>query len=202
MTESKGNKVELEREKVDNYIITSCITLIGAFIIILSIKKPTEAYISYSYLISLLFLIISLLFSLWHKFRFPVRQQMFEQEKDRLISNISSEIADFAEEFVLPAAQMKFNQARLKYPDLSEDEIKKKSIDEEAKGKTKKVIVTHLEKLNYQMKEKSDEIFRKPLNERYSKLKFRIDILSKTFRYWAFGIAIIFFFSSIFLTII
>lgn len=202
MNKEKGNKVELEREKVDNYLITACITLIAAFIVILSIKKPNQPYISYTYLISLFFLITCLLFSLWHKFRFPIRQERFERIKDKILNEISGEIADFANEFALPASQLRLNKLKEENPTLNEVELKKKVIDGDSTEKTKKVIITYIEKLNYQLKEKSNEIFQKPLKEKNSKLKFRLDMLSKSFRYWAFGIGILFFFVSIFMTII
>lgn len=202
MNKEKGNKVELEREKVDNYLITACITLIAAFIVILSIKKPAETYISYTYLISLFFLIICLLFSLWHKFRFPLRQEKFEKAKKKLVRDISGEIAEFAEEFALPASQLRLNKLKEENPEVDDKELKKRAVSADSTEKTKKIIITHLEKLNYQMKEKSDEIFQKPMNEKNSKLKFWLDMLSKTFRYWTFGIGILFFFVSIFMTII
>lgn len=202
MKTDKGNKIELEREKVDNYLITACITLIAAFIVIISIKKPSQIYISYAYLISLFFLITCLLFSLWHKFRFPIRQEKFEREREKLVSDISEEIVDFAEEFVLPASQLKVNKLKAEQPDLSHEELKKRVLEGDSKNKTKRVIITQLEKLNYQLKEKSEEIFQKPLNEKSSKLKFRLDMLSKSYRYWAFGVGILFFFLSIFMTLI
>ncbi|WP_420552248.1 hypothetical protein [Tenacibaculum aiptasiae] len=202
MNKDKGNRIELEREKVDNYLITACITLIAAFIVILSIKKPSENYISYTYLISLLFLITCLLFSLWHKFRFPIRQEKYERIKDKILTDISGEIADFAEEFVLPASQLRLNKLKAENPTMNDDELKKRVVEGDSKEKTKKVITTYIEKLNYQLKEKSNEIFQKPLEEKNSKLKFRLDMVSKSFRYWAFGIGILFFFVSIFMTII
>jgi hypothetical protein len=202
MKKEKGNKVELEREKVDNYLISACITLIAAFIIILSIKKPSQNYISYTYLISLFFLIICLLFSLWHKFRFPIRQEKFEKVKDKIMTDISGEIAEFAEEFVLPASQLRLNKLTVENPNMNEDELKKMALEGNSKNSSKKVIITYIEKLNYQLKEKSNEIFEKPLKEKNSKIKFRLDMLSKSFRYWAFGIGILFFFVSIFMTIV
>ncbi len=97
-----SNNIDSERIAVDNYIITTCITLLGAFIIFFSIKKPENLYIAYSSIISICSIIISLLASLWHKSRYPKRLAYFEKKSSDLIRDISGDIADFAENILIP----------------------------------------------------------------------------------------------------
>lgn len=191
--------IKQERDKVDGYIITANITVIAAFIIILSIKKPEIIYISYASIASLFGLIASLLFSLWHKYRLPKRQLLFEQEKEKLISDMGGDIADFAETFVLPTSILKVKEQISSGQIVTKEEIKGIVANEKDKDKIKKVIVTHLEKLNFQLRDSHEKIFNKPLNEKNAKTKFYIDKASKSFRHGLFVVGIIFFFLAIIL---
>lgn len=198
MNDSKEN----ERDEVDNYIITTCITLIAAFIIILSINKPDDLYIVYSYLSSLFFLILSFLFFLWHKLRYPIRKKLFERAQKVAISNISAEIAGFIEEYFYPATKNKaIELARETDPQNYNENLKKKFIEEHS-DKARPIIETYIEKLNFKLKEKSKEIFKKPLKENFSNLKHFLDLTAMKSRYHLFLLAILFFFLSIFLTVL
>jgi len=197
----KQNRIETEQDKVDSYIITACITLIAAFAIIISIKKPSDEYLSYSYLIALLALTISLLASLWHKFRFPKRQELYKKEFDKVLRKISGEIADFGENILIPLKQTKLIEAQAREKNMSLIELTKK-VNEDNDKHAKNVIKTYLEKLNFESKEKSREIFKKPLNEKNSYIKHQIDRIAQGLRYFSFTVGLIFFFVSIFMTLL
>ncbi|MEX2429459.1 MAG: hypothetical protein WD577_14535, partial [Bacteroidales bacterium] len=66
----------------------------------------------------------------------------------------------------------------------------------------KKVIITNLENLNFQMKEANQKIFKNPLNESHSKIKFKFDYISRHIRYPLFISGIIFLFIALFLSLI
>ncbi len=168
---SEFEKVELEQDKVDNYLITACITLIASFTIIMSIKKPGSSLASYTYLVSLLFLITSLLTLLWHKFRFPKRRALFNIEQKYIIQDASTNIETHMEKIISPSY------------DISE-ELRTKS------------IIVHIENMLYKIKEKYDETYLKPLMEPHSKFKHLLDRFSKSARYKTFTVGIVFFFTS------
>jgi len=200
MKENLSDGIVQKQDKVDGQIITACITLIAAFAVIISIKKPTNEYLSYAYISSLGFLTVSLLSSFWHKYRYPKRQDLYKKEVNKVISDLSGKIADFWENILIPLKQRKLEEARLKDKQTPVPELAKKVNDENDKHASN-VIMTYLEQLNYKTAEKREEIFNKPLNEKNAITKFRIDKLTSFIRYPAFVAGIIFFFISIFMNL-
>lgn len=190
-----------EQETVDNYILTALITLIAAFIIILSIKAPSDVYVASSSAISLACLILSLLLSLWHKLRFPKRLHIFEREKEQQIKNISGEITDFANNFYYPTIEAKTYEILSNNPELSKEAVKKLVSSDKIDDKTEKVIITYLEKLNYIVKESHQKIFNQPLDEKGRKTKYLIDKFAQVTRYPFFVVGLVFFFIAIILNL-
>lgn len=186
--------IKKERDQVDNYIITTNITIIAAFVILLSIDKPQNIYINSASGVSLFFLVISLLCFFWHKYRFPVKQTMFAEEEKRIIGNISGNIADFAENFLIPKS----------ISTLKKDGISENSKNEEIKkdlSNGKKVIVTHLEFLSSMLESNYNKCFNKPLKEKNAKVKFYLDRFCILYRYKIFTLGIFSFIVAIFISL-
>ena len=158
------DKIELEKERdtVDNFVITALITLIAAFIIIITLKTPSDVYVSYATIISLFCLIFSLFACLWHRFRFPFRQKIFLIERDKKISDISGDIADFVETFIMPLQRAKAKEIISINPNITKEELKKQLYTSEDKANSKKIIITHLDKFNYELKIAYEKAFIKP----------------------------------------
>lgn len=201
MKTDNSEEIIRQQDKVDGQIITACITLIAAFAIIISIKKPTDQYLSYAYISSLGFLTLSLMSSLWHKYRFPKRQDLYKKEVNKVIHELSGKIADFGENILIPLKQRKLIEAQQQDKQTPFPELAKK-VDEENNKHASNVIMTYLEQLNYKTAEKYSEVFNKPLKEDNAILKFRIDKTTNFLRYPTFVAGIIFFFLSIFMSLI
>ena len=201
MNTDNSEDILKQQDKVDGQIITACITLIAAFAVIISIKKPTDQYLSYAYISSLGLLTVSLLSSLWHKYRFPKRQNLYKKEINKVIHEMSGKIADFGENILIPLKQRKLVEAKQKDDQIPFQELAKK-VDEENNKHASGVIMTYLEQLNYKTAEKHQEVFNKPLEEKNAILKFRLDKLTKFLRYPTFVAGLIFFFLSIFIGLI
>jgi len=191
-----------DRMVVDNYIITALITLISAFIIILTIKKPTNDLVSYFSVLSLFCLIFSFLLCLWHRLRFPYRQRLYAIEKDKKIHEISQEIADFEIKYVRPKKKLNAIELYSKNPELDNKKIQELSYSEKDEEDTKNIIIVYLKKFNFEMKEINEKIFSKPLDENHRKTKYFIDSFAKTSRYPLFVIGLISFFLSIILNLL
>ena len=190
-----------EKEKIDGYIITTCITLIGSFIIISSIRKPENIYLNFSYIISILSLVISLLSSLWHKLRYAKRSIVFEQEKTKTMHTVSNEICDFAEDFMLPTLQA--DRVALKKADsaLSDKEIKKLAWSKK-EVTMRNTIGSFLKNMDNELREAHEKTYDKPLNEEFSKPLFFLDKASQKVRYASFVIGIAFYLFSIIFALI
>lgn len=201
MKTDNSEEILKQQDRVDGQIITACITLIAAFAVIISIKKPNDQYLSYAYISSLGFLTVSLLSSLWHKYRFPKRQELYKKEVNKVIRDLSSKIADFGENILIPLKERKLSEARAKDQQTPFPELAKK-VNEENDKHASNIIMTYLEQLNYKTAEKKDEVFNKPLKEKNATIKFRLDKLTNFLRYPTFVAGIIFFFISIFMGLI
>jgi len=193
--------VEQERDKVDNYIITANITLIAAFMVIVTIKEVDAKYLNYTYLSSFGGLTLSLLCSLWHKYRFPKRKLALEKESREIVHNVSGELATFLENILIPFKAHKVKEIKSQNPNITPAQIEKavkKEIEQNAGG----TIKTYLEKFQYDLDIKKKEILSKPLDENGAILKHLIDRFTQSFRYIGFVVGILFFFISIFLTLL
>ena len=185
--------------QVDNHIITACITLIAAHIVILTIHKPAINLVSYSSLGSLTMLILSFLLCLWHRARYPIRVKYFEEERERQIHQISGEIEEF---FKLvqssPVAMVEMSRATAQ---------QKTGVVEPDHGgpyaqRVRASLTAHLNVLENRMKESYKAAFEAPLREKYGGIKHGVDNFAKAARYSLFVIGIVFFFISMFISLI
>ncbi len=99
-------KTSKEIRIVDNYIITTCIALISAYIFLVSAKKPSNVLTSYSIIISTFCLLMTLLCSLWHKVRFSYRGKIFEKESKRVRDKYVQKVTNFIEKALDPIVKL------------------------------------------------------------------------------------------------
>jgi len=139
--------------------------------------------------------------SLWHKYRFPKRQELYKKEVNKVIHDLSDKIGDFGENILIPLKQRKLAEAQARDKQTPFNDLAKK-VNEENDKHASKVIMTYLEQLNYKTAEKKNEVFNKPLDEKNAIIKFRLDKLTNFLRYPTFVAGLIFFFISIFMGLI
>lgn len=180
-------EINSEQQKVDEHIIIANITVIAAFILILSVNDLGSLYVKITAILSLLFLIISLFMLLWNKYRFPIRQVLFSRDKEELLSGVSEKIADFAEKLVIPH----YKNEMFKKVSSDQHSVKKDIIEDMI---VKDTIITYLENLNFKTTLSEERIFNLPLNEDYRILNNWLDKICRFYRYIFFVSGVLLFF--------
>ncbi|GAG53593.1 unnamed protein product [marine sediment metagenome] len=210
-----NNTEEKEAQNVDNYIITTCISLLAAFAVLINIKKPENIFVSYSIIISSFCLLLTLLESLWYKVRFPFKNSLLNKKRSNIIHNYSVKIANFTEKHFDSLVKMKLIEnlpseikSNSNYSKIVDKLIKSDILDYSGNGKGRKVseylgkeglsefndvIKSYTQNLSLEIKNVYHEIFNKPLNEKLSKIKFYLDLLSQHTRHYFFILGTVFF---------
>lgn len=197
----KDENIKNEHDVVDNSIITANISFMVSFIIILSIKRPESNYIIISSITSLVGLTFSLLFSFWHKYRMPIKNNYYQKLKNDIISNTSDELVHFSESYFLPLVMYDIEKIKKEKISTSIDSL----IDSAVKTQNDKayqIIKTHIENFQFKMQDLKNKIYNTPLKEDNAKAKFIIDKISETFRYILFFIGVFFFLITIVLSLL
>ena len=166
-------------ETVDNYIILTSITLLASFSILMTNSTNIQKRIFICIIISASDLILALLLCLWHKIRFNLRSGIFEQEKEIIIKRYAKDIADVANTFLIPCS------GHIKGEHVATSQENESNF---------KVIFSFCKNLGTDLKEASEKLFLKPLDEKFGKIKFIIDLSARKFRYVFFGIGLLFYF--------
>ena len=184
----KVDKTEKEKkfDEVENYIITTVIALLASFSVVLSSNKSDINVNKLSVFCSegaLLFLIITLIFCLWHKYRYAHRQRLFEFERIRIIRNHASTICEVCNALVPPYQKSQ--------PDSQ------KAVNDE-NGPVFKMILSLTKNLGVDMAEAHKKILLSPLEESYSRIKFLLDTVSFRLRYQIFAVALILYFLALY----
>lgn len=202
----KENKFTTEKN-IDDYLIYSCIVLLASFVVLFSAKKPNEQLLSYLIIVSTFSLLVAFLGFLWHKFRHPYREYLFKQQKDRIIEEHASKIANFAESIIIPYFKLKLEK-RISIENSfldkikSDEDFKKGLIKDETDKSTREVIESYVRNISEDLRKAYSRSFCQPLEEKYSKIKYYMDSLAERTRYYFFVIGLIFFFISICLSVL
>lgn len=158
---------------------------------------------------------------LWFLHRFPVRQKLLDEFREKTVKKYSKRIGMFIEEILVPFARLKAKDETLsklaKVSSVAEHKALMKSIDNEIKelqdGKsapktpeeeeaTKYVIEVFLDQLTSDIKADHNKAFHQPLKEKHAKIKLKIDRLAFRFRRHVFISATVFAVFSIFIEIL
>lgn len=138
--------IEIQKDKVDSYLITTDITLLAAFLILLSINngiQPIKILTTVAIITSLIALSLSLLFSLWHKYRISIRKSIFDDLKKEAVNKFFKQLESFRKigknEMLLSASEFLLANTS---KNMTGDEIKNgmiKKIEEDAKKNDEEV---------------------------------------------------------------
>ena len=163
----KPEELEKIEQETSRSIFWVATTILGASLVLL----PTKA----SQFPAGLFLIISLLlfsstifFYVWYKKRYTLKRDIFEEELEPVTEKYADKIATYGETMIIKS---------------SENYEKNKKIH-------KDVIMSYINNLAQERTLIFKKIFRKPLKERVSVLKFIFDILSEKLLYPTFFLGI------------
>jgi hypothetical protein len=186
--DSHNPEVVDARAQVDNYIITACISLIAAFVVILTVKKPVGQVAGWTSFCSLFFLVAGLLASLWHKIRHPIRVDAYERQKKSKAEECTDKIYDFYMTYVRTN------------PD-ARTELATTNLDGKYSSRFKEVIAAHLQNMSTDMKLIQEQIFHQPLDEKNPRMKYCLDGVARRLRYAGFVLGVILFLTSVFIGI-
>jgi hypothetical protein len=131
---------------------------------------------------------------IWFKFRFSLKEKLFEGKREQLIKEYSSKLAAYYEDIYKPAS-LQIEYQRFQNPDVDRGQSK-----EEMRTRIKKtnenIIESCVKNLNADTQKSYIETFNKP-HENFRNLKLMIDKLLNRTRYFWFVVGVIFFFASI-----
>lgn len=157
-------KIEQETSKNIFWVAT---TILGASLVLLpteASKFPAGPFL----IISMVLFSSTIFFYLWYKKRYPLKRDIFEKELKPVIEKYADKIANYGETMI----------------------IKSFENFEENKKVHKDVIISYINNLAQERTLIFKKIFRKPLKERASVLKFIFDILSEKLLYSTFFLGI------------
>ncbi len=194
-------EVRKEQGKAEEYIITSCFTLLAALAIIFSIKQPANQLVSYAVILSFFGLLVSLLELLWHKSRRPLREHIFNQKRGSIIDKYSEKMATFAETLVFPYAKLAVEEEARKNINIDKKALQRKLFHEKEPA-VRDMLTSYLDNLIAEMKNASDVSHNKPIIEKYSRLKLYLDVVSRRTRLHFFVVGTLFFFIAIILSLL
>ena len=175
-----------ERARVDDYIITTNLTLIAGFAAILTLSKKPVGVAAYLPAVALVLLILSLLSFLWHKFRHPIRLRQLEVRRAEISYEFADKIVDFLETFVQPN------------PEIVKA-IAKAQVDPKTRetspyyNRARDVIVAHLRNAEQEISTAHKAAMMKPLPERGSRLLYFADVTARRLRYPSIALAVLLF---------
>lgn len=175
---------------IDNQLITFSGVLLAAILLIN--KNQTNKNMPYLVIGSILCLILTVLFTLWHKWRSPRRIIIFDDKRKQIIGNYSEKIANFAENMILPLAKLQYGHAKTNNLPMSPRQAIKSTEAEQ-----KSIIESFLKNMQNDLKYAHSSAFNKPLKENGSNMKYIIDVVARASRHYIFLIGVILFFASI-----
>ncbi|MBU2219779.1 hypothetical protein KJ665_01375 [Patescibacteria group bacterium] len=199
--------IDVQQDKVDSYLITTNITFLAAFIILLSVNNGEQSnnfLTNISIIVSIIALSLSLIFSLWHKYRISIKNDVYSKLKKEAMDKFSKQLDSMKKTVrngVLKSAG-EFFLLNVK-KNMTDNEIKKGLLtkieeDTEEDNNTIEPLVDALsENFANNFSEINNIAFRKPLKEKFSKPKYFIDYLSQKFRYIMFAVGLISFLTAI-----
>lgn len=148
-------------------------------------------------------LAFSLLTSLWHKFRWPRRKNLFNNEAQRLSESFRNELQQFYDLTLTPLTQRLMQQriGNVPTPDPAQLRLHVESVLSEARQQiepfTARIVAGHLSDLE-KLKE---QYFQSPLQEKWARSRYFLDVVSHRSRLVTFVFGILLFVASIILKI-
>lgn len=201
----------------DKYLTTTNATVLISYVFVFQLSI-SNYWVKWSLLLSLVFFIASIALFIWHGQRYPKRIRIYNQKQEKTVKKYSHRIAVFMEDILKPLTQLRVRneiQTRLlstKSKEEFEEVLKEIKHSVEAVDSNKGlgqedeavafVVESFIGQLSNESREQWREAFRRPLKERYSKVKLLIDILALKTRRHIFVSASIFGLTSVFIQLL
>lgn len=210
-----------DNNKRDKMLVSVNVTILLAFIFIFQVDQLSQI-IKWTLLISFILYIFSLFLLIWNLYRYPIRMKLLDELREETIGKFSDRIASFVEEIIVPFSRLKAKDelvSRLAIVKTKEDYSKlRESVSNEIKeledgtakvtkseGEEKAmqyVIESFAEQLAHASKEDFENAFKRPLKEKFAKVRLRVDRLAFRIRIHLFASASVFLIFSIFIGIL
>jgi hypothetical protein len=168
-----AERIGRSREKVDDYVITASITIIAAFVVLLSVREASGSRIGAVLgAVSITSLTLGLLAALWHRYRAPMRQARFELLEAERIGKASGDILEFWN-MLGKLLGKQGTPGPVVLPADVEDHARK-------------TIGAHLQVMGADLSAIRRTVLSTPLPERHGRLNHSLDVLAERVRYPAF----------------
>lgn len=188
-----------EVAKNDDHLLTACIILIAGFTIILSEAEHMAGVVKVLSACAIACFCLALIFTLWHKYRRALRNEIFEKNKKECYDEFEKDLTalkENAKEFArLQASNYLLQNKEAITKDR--DEIFKEIKQLPGAPGEEVIVETFAEKWAHRFRNVSKNSLHGPLNERGRWIKFFVDYLSIKSRYFLFIAGLIFFFASL-----
>lgn len=89
-------------EKIDNTLITACITLLAAYVVVYSINENENFYFNIVTIFSIIFIALCFLLTLYGKYRESLRKNIFEQQKEKWAEDLNADLDRMTEDLITP----------------------------------------------------------------------------------------------------
>lgn len=192
-----------EKEKIDDYLLTACITLLGGFTVLLSVSEPSNAA-SIAGGFAIVCFVLTLAFTLWHKYRRAVRNSIFEDKKKEMFKEFEEDlraIKESAKEFT----KIKLSNFLLLNIDAlmkDRDGTLKRMEGEVAKlPGEEKIVDAFAENWSNKIQNLYKSSYRGPLSEKVAWPKYILEYFAIKGRHFLFILGLLLFLSSLFLNI-
>jgi hypothetical protein len=211
MQQERQTRMPNRKNKLDKILASTNATVLLAFLFIFQVNQISPI-IKWTLLISFTLYIISLLLLLWNIHRFPIRMKLLDELREKTVKKYSARIASFIEEIAVPFSRLKAKDevlSRLANVKTKEEHEKlMESINKEIKqlesgeinmphseGEEKAthyVVESFVEQLGHASQGDFQKAFRRPLREKYPRIKYRIDRFALRSRLHIFASASVF----------
>ncbi|MCW3119694.1 MAG: hypothetical protein JWM28_3776 [Chitinophagaceae bacterium] len=192
-----------ELEKIDNYILTSAIAILAAFVLVYSTNNGVNLLFSITTILSIIFLVCCILLILYKKYRDSLRKSIFENDKGELLKEFKINLDKYDNDFLIPQILKTIklvlsNKENEKI--VQEDPKKLKDLLEQEHVKSKKEFDftqnIFVENLSIKLEKILDKSFSGPLKEKNAIIKYQIESFAK-YRYKFFVLGLIAFIISV-----
>lgn len=211
---------QVPKDKVDNYLITiNVAVVVGYFFVFLS--SISSAVVKWLVLLSFTLFTASLLLLLWFQHRYPKREKLLNELKEKTVKKFSHRIHSYIDEIAVPLERLSVRDEifeRLDGVKTKEDYARFRTeidteIEELKKGKTGTLVATKskandyvidsfLEHMMHDSRDDYAKAFREPLNEKHAKVKHVIDRAAFRSRRHIFAAASVLLFFSIIIEVV
>lgn len=197
--------LEKEHDKIDDYLIVACITLLAGFTVLLTISKTNSILSSLAGAFAILSFVISFLFALWHKYRKAIRKDLFEKKKTAIFREFEKDL-EALKDHVREVTKLQISNYLLTHLDeVAKDReavfarLKESMPDTPGQDRLTEL---YAENITSKISSAHKDYFHSPLEEKRAIAKWIIERWAIKGRYYAFLLGLLAFLVSIFIHIL